>query len=99
MSGGTFGYHEYEIENIAETIQNVLDRQGKMKPKGYTFYDDDPCYETYPEEVLQHMRDAVKTLRRAYIYARRIDRLLTRDDSNESFLKTLEAQLADLDKD
>lgn len=33
MSGGTFDYSQYRIRDIYESIQNILDKQGKEKLK------------------------------------------------------------------
>ncbi len=33
MSGGTFDYKQHHIRDIYETIQNDIDRNGKLKTK------------------------------------------------------------------
>lgn len=101
MSGGSFDYKQYEIGYIADQIEQELHIQGKLKPKSelffseefYAEFQDKKYYHTYPEAVQDEMRNAVDILRKALIYAHRIDYLLAGDDSEESFLKRLKEDL------
>lgn len=97
MSGGKFDYYQHHIHYIAETIQSMLDRQGTKKSADdyYSFESDE--YETFPEEVEAKMREGLAVLRRAYIYAHRIDWYLSGDDGDENFLKRLEEELNQLE--
>jgi hypothetical protein len=52
----------------------------------------------YPDEVIEKMKEAVKALKIAQIYAQRVDWLLSGDDGEESFLKRLEEELNELNK-
>lgn len=100
MSGGKFDYWQHHINYIAESIQEVLDRQGERKPKSMFHYafDDEPQYHAhFSPEVEARMREAVALLNRAYIYAHRIDWFLSGDDSEESFLERLNEELSNLD--
>ena len=105
MSGGHFDYKQYHISEIADSIEHELEIQGKEKPKesyyGSTYYDDYPderYYYTYPENVQEKMREAVRHLRIAAIYAKRVDWLLCGDDGEESFLRRLDEELNNLYK-
>jgi hypothetical protein len=49
MSGGHFEYKQYQINEIADSIERVLNRQGKLKPKD-ELYCNDEFYEKYPNE-------------------------------------------------
>lgn len=101
MSGGAFDYQEWHISNIADGIENELERQGKPKPKEelwasedyYTRNPDELTWYTYPEEVQKEMRKGVEILRQAYVYAKRIDYLLSGDDGEEKFLEKLKQEL------
>ena len=101
MSGGAFEYNQYKITDIADDIQKELDNQGKEKSKEELwmmkdYYDDYPEEKnnyTYPEEVQEKFRDAIKALRTAAIYAQRVDWLLSGDDGEESFLRRLKEEL------
>lgn len=100
MSGGTFDYFQSRIEDIADSIQDVLDKQGTEKPLDYycdrEYYKKHPeerLYETYPIEVQDRFKEAVKAIRIAYIYAQRVDWLLSGDDGEETFIKRLKSDL------
>jgi hypothetical protein len=103
MSGGYFDYKQYEINDIADTIERELNKQGKLKPKDerynddeyYLKYPDDKFYYTYSDIVQEKMREAIKQLRIAEVYAQRVDWLLSGDDGEESFIERLKK---DLDK-
>lgn len=104
MSGGYFNYDQYRINDIADRIERELNRQGKEKPKDELYFDDEyfekypdeKYYYTYPEIVQEKMREAVKQLKIAAVYAQRIDWLLSGDDSEESFIKRLSDDLNNL---
>lgn len=95
MSGGRFEYKQYIITEIADQIEDVLYKQGKQIPREELYYDDGEkrYYYTYTKQVQVELRNAVHILRKAAIYAQRIDWLLSWDDSEESFLKRLKKEL------
>ncbi len=95
MSGGKFEYRQYEIDHIADQIQHELDLQGKERvglcvPIWY--------YDDHPEEVQREMRNAIKALRVAAVYAQRVDWYLSGDDGVESFLERLKEELENIEK-
>lgn len=96
MSGGRFEYKQYVITEIADQIEDVLYKQGKEIPKESLFYDDGEkrYHYTYTEDVQVELRNAVHILRKAAIYAQRVDWLLSWDDSEESFLERLKEELS-----
>lgn len=103
MSGGRFDYDQFRIKSIAEQIEEHLDDMGKEK-YDVDFLETHAFYEKYPEErynrieseeVQEKMREAIKALKVAYIYAQRVDWYLSGDDGEESFLSRLEQQLKD----
>ena len=104
MSGGAFEYKQFWISQIAEDIKQHLENQGKLRedvddPYRKEFYDEYPedKYEpTESEEVQEKMREAVKALKVAHIYAQRVDWYLSGDDGEESFLSRLEQELKDV---
>lgn len=106
MSGGHFDYKQWHIEHIADSIEQVLLNQGKEKDKSelymdeeyYKKYPEERLIYTYPEEVQEKMREAVNCLRKAAIYAQRIDYLLSGDDGEESFLERLNNELNELNQ-
>lgn len=106
MSGGHFDYRQHHIAEIADSIEQVLINQGKEIPKRdlygdkefYEKYPEEKFYYTYPEVVQEKMKEAVKQLKIAAVYAQRVDWLLSGDDGEESFIKRLESELNDLKK-
>lgn len=102
MSGGFFEYKQYHINEIANSIEEELNKQSKMKEDLYfdrSYYDQYPeekFYETYPEIVQEKMMEAIKQLRIASIYAQRVDWFLSGDDGEESFISRLEEELKDI---
>lgn len=59
-------------------------------------YSDGGYYPDYTKETLKELKKAVKTLRKAYIYAQRVDWLLSGDDGEESFHERLKEDLKKL---
>lgn len=106
MSGGHFDYLQRGILNLAEDIEEELDRQNTPLPEQdlifredyYKEYPEDAFYPVYPEEIQQRFRDAIKALKRAYIYVQRIDWYLSGDDGEKDFLERLEEELKELEE-
>ena len=106
MSGGHFDYKQYDIENIADSIEQEVIESGKPIPESkWDYYDREWYLEhpeeamnyAYPESVLRRFEEAVYALKRAAIYAQRADWLICSDDGEESFEKRLVEELAELD--
>jgi hypothetical protein len=105
MSGGAFDYNQYKIGYIADQIEEVIVKNGvkktpeEIKDEGwrddswYEKYPEDKFHYKYPDEVIEKMKEAVKSLKIAQEYAQRVDWLLSGDDSEESFLSRLEENL------
>lgn len=102
MSGGHFEYKQHLIRDIHESIQSELDNQGKEKT--LEFWMDKDYYEKYPnekfnpiyrEDIQKIFKEGVEALKRAEIYAQRIDWYLSGDDGEESLISRLKE---DLDK-
>ena len=92
MSGGHFDYKQYQIEAIADEIECVIERNyiedvdewGSRLGRGY-----EPA-------VIEKLKEAKMALRKAFIYAQRVDWLLSCDDGPEYFIKRLEDELRSL---
>ena len=106
MSGGTFDYGQRHIRTIAEHIEDEIARSGKPKTqrelKEEGWYRDSSWYEKYPEdlnhyeypdEIIAEFKNAYEALRKAEIYAQRVDWLLAGDDGNETFLERLKEDM------
>ena len=92
MSGGHFEYDQFRIKTIWETIRAELDRQSNQKPDDEYYYGEDK-YPTYPKQIQDIFKDAIKYLKLAEIYAQRIDYFLSGDDGEENFIKRLEEEI------
>ena len=106
MSGGYFEYNQYRINDIVDKIERVLNRQGKEKPKDELYgdaeyfekYPDEKYYYTYPKQVQERLREAVKQLKIAAVYAQRVDWFLSGDDGEDTFIERLEKDLKALEQ-
>ena len=105
MSGGAFDYQQRYIEEIADEIEQEIIEAGREIPQeiwaknhwyASSFDDSDRTYPTYERKTIDIMKRAVYVLQMAYIYAKRIDWMLSGDDSEESWVKRLEEDLKDL---
>lgn len=101
MSGGAFEYNQQRIRMIWEDIQEELDKQGQEKQvqfwekEYYEKYPEAKFEEVYREDVQQIFKDGIEALKKAEIYAQRIDWYLSGDDGEDSLVSRLKS---DLDK-
>jgi hypothetical protein len=104
MSGGHFDYTQYRIEDIADSIQEEIDRSGKplteeeIKDTSYWGLSLQTHHYEYPQDIILEFKKGVNLLRMAQIYAQRIDWLLSGDDGEDSFRKRLKEDLEKLKK-
>jgi hypothetical protein len=89
MSGGRFQYQQYPIWQIAEEIQHVIDTNNDESLNEWG----DRRGRGYPPEVIAKFHEAVRALKVAYVYAQRVDWLLSDDDGEESFIERLADEL------
>jgi hypothetical protein len=83
MSGGHFDYKQYDISEIAGSIEELVQTNE---------YD-------YSKETIQEFQNAVQILRKAYVYTQRIDWLVSADDGEETFHKRLKEELDKIEVD
>lgn len=106
MSGGTFDYNQRRIRYIADDIEQEIAKSGKPKTprelkddfpwrdkEHYEKYPEDLNHYKYPDEVIAEFKNAYEILRKAEIYAQRIDWYLAGDDGEDSFLERLKSDL------
>jgi hypothetical protein len=84
MSGGHFDYKQHSIDDIADSIESEILFNTKKKTKEDLIYS---------PEVLKEFDNAIGILRKAAIYAQRIDWLLSGDDGEETFIERLNDEL------
>lgn len=108
MSGGHFDYQQYRMTDIFESIESLLKKNGQPKtkeelkdeswrgPEWYKTYPEDLNHYKYPDEVVQKFKEGIFFLKKAQIYAQRIDWLISGDDGEETFLSRLKKELGEL---
>jgi hypothetical protein len=93
MSGGHFEHKQYTISYIADEVE------GMILSNDDTTLDEWGCYPRgrgFKPEVIEEFKKGLRVLREAFIYAQRIDWLVSGDDGEEGFLKRLEDELRGL---
>lgn len=108
MSGGHFDYTHYHIDNIAEEIDKVIQKNKVNKCKddlcswdydeNGNVLEDCKYYYNYNDKTIEKFKEAVKILKTAAIYAQRIDWLLSGDDGEEEFNNRTEEELNKLNE-
>ena len=76
MSGGHFGYKEFNIKQLAEEMQDAIDNNTE-----------------YSDAIIDKFKTAVNLLNLSYLYVKMIDRLLSGDYGDDSFLSSLDKEL------
>lgn len=104
MSGGFFDYDQHKIYKIAEDIEEIVNKNyvlltDKELEKNFItketidYFPDSKYHYSYSPEVIEKFKEGIELLRKAYVYAHRIDWLLSGDDGDDSFLKRLDEDL------
>lgn len=86
MSGGHFDYKQYELRNIADSIEQAiidnvsteLNEYGEPKSLGLS------------EKTIRVFQQTARDLRQVLVYVQRIDWLLSGDDGEETFHNRLQ---------
>jgi len=92
MSGGHFNYRQHTLLDMADDIgSQILTNDSTEKDEW-----GNNIGSHYTPETIAEFEVAVKALKLAYVYAQRIDWLLSGDDGEDSFHKRLQAQLKEL---
>ncbi len=104
MSGGTFNYDQWHIQQIADQIEQTIIEAGRRitqtsddnEYRRYSFEEMDEYYPKFNSKTLGIMKRAVYVLRMAYIYAQRVDWLLAGDDGEDNLEERLQMELSEL---
>ena len=92
MSGGHFQYKQWEIGNIADEVEQlILTNDSEEKDE----WGDRKGYH-YTPETIEEFKKGLVLLRQAYVYAQRIDWLVSGDDGQDSFHRRLKFELEKL---
>lgn len=89
MSGGAFDYQQHRMNDIAERIQEAIDTNTE-KPE---YWWGEWTGQVYSDDTIAEFKNGLECLRKAYVYAQRIDWLLSGDDGEEEFHKRLKDEL------
>ncbi len=89
MSGGKFSYAQSRLSDMAVEIEEIIKRNSVPDECGFSH--------NFSEETLEEFRKGIRLLRRAYVYAQRIDWLVSGDDSEPSFHERLSEDLLELE--
>ena len=92
MSGGHFDYYQCYIKRIIESIEDVIEHNNEELPKEYQ-NEWNKYYYQFSDEVIDKLKEAITVLSTAYIYAQRVDWLLSGDDGEKEFLERLDKEL------
>jgi hypothetical protein len=92
MSGGHFNYKQDSLLDMVDDVRfAILMNESKEKMSG-----GNNIGNRFSPETIAEFEKAVKALKLTYVYAQRIDWLLSGDDGEDSFHKRLQAQLKEL---
>ena len=108
MSGGNWEYLQRRLSEPIDDVQGMIDNNGKAYPEEelkyryitkehLTNWPEDGFHPEYPEEMLDKFKDAIKAIKKAYVYIQRLDWFLSGDDGRESFMERLEEELKQLE--
>lgn len=89
MSGGHFEYQQMQIWNIAQEIKELIDNNHNQSPDEFGY----PIGNNFSPQTIEKFIEAYNLLIKAYIYAQRIDWLVSGDDSEESFHERMKEDL------
>lgn len=108
MSGGHYDYLQYNIARIAEETKDVIVKNYVEVPgrdyKSWDYDDNGELYDwakyyyCFKPETIEKFKEAYRKLQEAYIYAQRIDWLLSGDDGEETFHERLKEDLEELEE-
>lgn len=90
MSGGHFDYDQYRISQIADEVEQLILNNGETTKNEYGY----SRGRGYSAETIAEFKKGLAALRTAYVYAQRIDWLVSCDDGEESFHERLADDLA-----
>lgn len=83
MSGGYFEYDQHRLQDMIDKIQHVINENDTTE------------WYRYSPKTIDEFRNAMDVMEIAYVYAQRIDWLVSADDSEDSFHKRLAEELTE----
>jgi len=89
MSGGHFNYTQYQLTQIADDIEQLIVDNDNEEWNEWG----DVTGHHYTAETIAAFQTAVEMLRQSYTYVKRVDWLVSGDDSEEDFHTRLRKEL------
>ena len=98
MSGGHFEYSQYRITDIYDTIESEIKQNNKVIPNNErdSWVKPGSKYSEWSDKTIKEFKKGVELLKKAQVYAQRIDWLLSGNDGEESFHERLKEELNNL---
>ena len=93
MSGGTFDYKQYQINDIIDQIDGIKLRIDLPTNEEINSNGSLKSYFNEPDKIKEELDKALNLLRLSSIYVQRIDWLIAGDDGEDSFHKRLKEEL------
>ena len=92
MSGGYFNYSQYNLQQIADEVEQLIISNDSNEKNEY---DEVKGYHFSPETIEEFKRGLL-LLKQAHVYAQRIDWLVSGDDGENNFHSRLKSDLEKL---
>lgn len=89
MSGGYFAFEQSRITDIADEIEWLIKTNDSTEKDKWG----DDIGRHYSSDTILRFKEGVRILRQAYIYAQRIDWLVSDDDGEDAFHERLDEEL------
>ena len=96
MSGGHFDYLQFRISEIVDRIERVIAKNVDDEATSRRLDEEGEWHYSFSEETLDEFKNGIAALNKAFVYAHRIDWLLSGDDGEESFHIRLKKELEEL---
>ena len=92
MSGGHFNYDQYNISHIADDIDQLVRDNNNEERNEWG----DTKGNNFSAETIAEFKKGIEILKHAYVYAQRIDWLISGDDGENTFHERLKDDLEKL---
>jgi len=96
MSGGYFEYKQYDLNAIADSIEQVI---RDWENKKLSEYENLLKWDFKDPQTILELHNALDILKKAIVCTQRVDCLLSSDDSEESFHARLKEDLESIKTD
>ena len=96
MSGGFFDYAQFRIGEIIDGIERVMAKNVDDEATSRRLDEEGEWHYSFNQETLNEFRNGIQALKKAFVYAHRIDWLLSGDDDEEGFHIGLKKELEEL---